>query len=177
MTMLVNDWLKCDQVDQDPGTASGALVFRGTGVPVAALVKYLRDGYTAEDFCDRFTAVSRAQARAVLRYDTEYLERRPEAAADRVMHRPIAVRALERYRIWIRFADGTEGEIDLSDWADKPLFAAWSDPRFFRNVSVGWGNTIMWDYDMDLSGDNMYLELTGLAPEELFPLSRETVYA
>ena len=30
---------------------------------------------------------------------------------------PVEVRALEPYRIWLRYDDGVEGELDLSDTA------------------------------------------------------------
>ena len=32
---------------------------------------------------------------------------------------PVEVRALEPYRIWLRYDDGVEGELDLSDMAGK----------------------------------------------------------
>ena len=34
--------------------------------------------------------------------------------AQDVMPRPVEVRALEPYRIWLRYDDGVEGEVDLS---------------------------------------------------------------
>ena len=38
------------------------------------------------------------------------------------MNKVVDVRALENHRVWLRFADGTQGEVDLSDLAAiKPL--------------------------------------------------------
>ena len=41
------------------------------------------------------------------------------------------VKAREGYRIWIRFADGCAGEIDLSDLAGKGVFRAWDNQDLF----------------------------------------------
>ncbi|HWO92452.1 MAG TPA: DUF2442 domain-containing protein, partial [Methylomirabilota bacterium] len=35
------------------------------------------------------------------------------------MIRPVEVRPLAPYRIWLRYQDGTEGEVDLSHLAGK----------------------------------------------------------
>ena len=40
---------------------------------------------------------------------------------------PVAVEARGGLRIWIRFQDGEEGEIDLSDLAGMGVFKAWED--------------------------------------------------
>lgn len=45
-------------------------------------------------------------------------------------------RALEAYRLWLRFGDGVEGIADLSDLAGKGVFAAWNTPGAFAKVRV-----------------------------------------
>jgi uncharacterized protein (DUF433 family) len=45
---------------------SGAWVFRGTRLPVAAHFENLRDSATADDFLARFPGVTRTQVEAVL---------------------------------------------------------------------------------------------------------------
>ena len=61
-----------DIVSRDPEVVSGALVFKGTRVPVEVLVQHLAEGDSLEDFLDGFPSVSREQAVA-------YLEMTPEA--------------------------------------------------------------------------------------------------
>ena len=46
----------------------------------------------------------------------------------------LEVRACDGYRIWIRFADGCAGEIDLSDLAGKGVFRAWDEQDYFGRV-------------------------------------------
>jgi len=53
-------------VSRDPEVVSGALVFRGTRVPVQTLIDYLKSGETLDRFLDGFPTVSREQAEAYL---------------------------------------------------------------------------------------------------------------
>ena len=87
--------------------------------------------------------------------------------------RPVEVRALEPYRIWLRYDDGVEGEVDLSDVAGKGVFAAWEDHAFFSGVHLGPAGSIAWSERIDMCGDALYLEITGMTPEELFPGLRD----
>lgn len=41
------------------------------------------------------------------------------------------VRAVDHWRLWVRFEDGVEGEVDVSDLRDSPMFAALHDRSFF----------------------------------------------
>jgi len=60
------DWSTCPAVQRDPERVSGAWVFRGTRVPVAALFENLEDGATVSDFLEWFPGITEEQARAVL---------------------------------------------------------------------------------------------------------------
>jgi uncharacterized protein (DUF433 family) len=62
------DWSACEAVERDPERVSGAWVFRGTRVPVAALFENLEDGADVSDFVEWFPGVTLEQARAVLEH-------------------------------------------------------------------------------------------------------------
>jgi uncharacterized protein (DUF433 family) len=62
------DWSSCSAVESDPTRVSGAWVFRGTRVPVAALFENLEDGASIQDFVQWFPGVSLEHARAVLEH-------------------------------------------------------------------------------------------------------------
>ena len=64
----------------DPETLSGAPVFRGTRVPVAALLDNLSAGLTLDEFLDNFPTVRREQAVQVLDFYKETLARLGRAA-------------------------------------------------------------------------------------------------
>lgn len=83
------------------------------------------------------------------------------------------VKPLENYRLWVEYADGVEGIVDLSDLVGKGVFAAWNDERTFRQVYIGPGGEIAWSEGIDLCPDAIYLKVTGKKPEDLFPRLRE----
>ena len=62
------DWSSCTAVERDPERVSGAWVFRGTRVPVAALFENLEDGVSIGEVVGLFPGVSLDQARAVLEH-------------------------------------------------------------------------------------------------------------
>jgi uncharacterized protein (DUF433 family) len=70
---MTKDWDALDALERHPGTMSGAWVFRGTRVPVAALFENLRDGATIDQFLEWFRGVTRAQVEAVLNYEVRAL--------------------------------------------------------------------------------------------------------
>ncbi len=63
-------WNTCSAVERDPNTVSGAWVFRGTRVPVAALFENLRAGATIEQFMEWFPSVERWHIENVLDHET-----------------------------------------------------------------------------------------------------------
>ena len=52
------------------------------------------------------------------------------------MARPVEVKALPNFRIWLRYDDGTTGDVDLSDLVGRGVFNAWPDVRFFNSVTL-----------------------------------------
>ena len=90
--------------------------------------------------------------------------------------KPVEVKPLTNFRIWLRYEDSTEGTIDLSDVAGRGVFAAWNDPAFFRSVRLGSHGAIEWGANIDICPDAMYLRLTGKSPEDVFP-SLKSVHA
>jgi uncharacterized protein (DUF433 family) len=59
-------WSSCPAVERDPDRYSGAWLFRGTRVPVAALLENLEDDAPVHEFLEWFPGVTREQVRAVL---------------------------------------------------------------------------------------------------------------
>lgn len=61
-------WADCVAVERDPRRVSGAWVFRGTRIPVAALFENLEDGISLSEFVDLFQGVTQEQAKLVLEH-------------------------------------------------------------------------------------------------------------
>jgi Protein of unknown function (DUF2442) len=88
--------------------------------------------------------------------------------------RPVEVKPLENFRIWLRYDDGTEGEVDLSDVAGRGVFEAWNNRAFFEAVRLGSHGAIEWGSGIDICPDAMYLRLTGKSPEDVFRIPSES---
>jgi len=61
-------WAGCAAVERDPQRVSGAWVFHGTRIPVAALFENLEDGVSLAEFVELFPGVTEKQARLVLEH-------------------------------------------------------------------------------------------------------------
>lgn len=62
------DWSTCNAVESSPDVVSGAWVFRGTRVPIAALFENLESGASLAEFVQWFPGVSLEQAKRVLEH-------------------------------------------------------------------------------------------------------------
>jgi len=93
------------------------------------------------------------------------------------MKKAVEVKALSGYRIWLRYADGVEGEVDLTHLAGRGVFKAWTDRKVFESVHVDESGAIAWDEELDLCPDALYLRLTGKDPDELFPALKTSINA
>ena len=72
-------------------------------------------------------------------------------------------RYVRGYILWLRFEDGTEGEIDLSGELDGPIFEPLRDHSYFAQFRVNADTgTVEWPNGADL------------APEYLYSRSRRT---
>jgi len=79
------------------------------------------------------------------------------------MHRIVAVQLLAQYRVKIRFSDGVEGEVNLSDLVGKGVFALWNDPAQFARVTVDpQTHTLTWPGGIDICPDTLYQDVMAI---------------
>jgi uncharacterized protein (DUF433 family) len=67
------DWSQCPAVESVPGKVSGAWVFRGTRIPVAAVFENLEDGLTVNEIVEMFDGLTQEQVKAVLDFAAQSL--------------------------------------------------------------------------------------------------------
>jgi hypothetical protein len=81
--------------------------------------------------------------------------------------KPIQVKVTGNYNIWLIYDDGTQGAIDLSYLAQKPVFKKWENGDFFKNVNIDKETyAIRWDDIIELCPDSLYLKIKGITFEE-----------
>jgi len=60
------------------------------------------------------------------------------------------------FTIWLKFEDGTHGEIDLASELWGPVFEPLKDPDAFRQFEVAEYGTIAWPNGADLAPEFLY---------------------
>jgi hypothetical protein len=75
----------------------------------------------------------------------------------------VEVRPLGDYRLWIRFEDGVEGDVDVAQMVGfSGVFAPLSERDYFARVRVNHDlGTICWPNEADLDPDVLYGLITG----------------
>lgn len=71
-------------------------------------------------------------------------------------------KALEGFRLWVRFSDSREGEVDLTDLVTsdhRPIVAALRDPATFAAIKVDM-DTVVWSNGFDLAPEYLYAQVT-----------------
>ncbi|MDE0264340.1 MAG: DUF2442 domain-containing protein [Bryobacterales bacterium] len=85
------------------------------------------------------------------------------------MKKAVQARPLDGFRLWLKYEDGVEGIVDLSDLAGRGVFEAWSEENTVEAVTISESGAIVWPGEIDLCPDALYIRLTGRQPEEIFP--------
>ncbi|HVE70464.1 MAG TPA: DUF2442 domain-containing protein [Thermoanaerobaculia bacterium] len=69
----------------------------------------------------------------------------------------IEARYVREFTVWVKFEDGTEGEIDLSGELYGPVFEPLQDVSYFKQVRVDPElGTIVWPNGADLAPEFLY---------------------
>ena len=86
---------------------------------------------------------------------------------------PVAVETREGFCIWLKYDDGVEGELDLSDLAGMGVFKAWDDRAFFEGVHINEDGVVSWGafdesgMELDIAPDTSYAQILGITREAM----------
>ncbi len=72
--MAALEWSQCPAVESVPGKVSGAWVFRGTRMPVAAVFENLEDGMSIDEIVQLYDGLTREQVQSVLEFAARSLK-------------------------------------------------------------------------------------------------------
>ena len=85
------------------------------------------------------------------------------------MHKVSEIKALDSYRLWLRFSDGTEGIVDLSHLRGKGVFKIWAKDVPFKDAYIDQeSGAIAWSPEIDICPDSLYFKIKNINPEVLF---------
>jgi hypothetical protein len=85
------------------------------------------------------------------------------------------LKVLPNFRLWLRFDDGVEGEIDFSGKPRTGVFAYWNDYENFRRARVGDAGELFWNEEIDFCPDSLWLQVTGQTAREFVEPKAATV--
>jgi hypothetical protein len=72
----------------------------------------------------------------------------------KLLVRVVEARYLGDHRVWLRFDDGLEGEVDLASALRGPVFEPLRDPRRFAEFRVDL--TLCWPNGADLAPESLH---------------------
>ena len=76
-----------------------------------------------------------------------------------IVPNPIEVRAIEKYKIYIKFKNGEEKILDMKEMLDKKYNQKLKDYEYFKNVKISkTGITIEWEDGEDIAPENLYYD-------------------
>lgn len=79
----------------------------------------------------------------------------------------VSLKAIEKYKLDIKFADGVRGIYNLASLAGEGVFKAWDEGNNFYEVSVDKKTgAITWPQNLDIDTLNVYCKIRGISPEE-----------
>ena len=67
-----------------------------------------------------------------------------------------SVRALENYKLLVRFSTGEEKKVDISSLLDEPVFKVLKDTTVFNAVYVDYGTVVWNDGTIDIAPEYLY---------------------
>ena len=77
-----------------------------------------------------------------------------------MLYRLVEVRYVRGFTLWLRFSDGVEGEVDLIDELDGPIFEPLKDPDIFRSFQLHPElHTVTWPNGADFAPEFLYEQI------------------
>lgn len=71
-----------------------------------------------------------------------------------------------KYKLHLRYDDGTEGVADVSHLAGRGVFQQWDEGDLFFQVKIEpETNALVWNEMLDLDPDSLYLQMLGMTYE------------
>lgn len=74
-----------------------------------------------------------------------------------IVPNPVEVKALENYKLWIKFENGETKIFDMEKYIQQKFYQRLKERKYFENVKIA-GNTIEWENGEDVAPENLYYD-------------------
>ena len=92
--------------------------------------------------------------------------------------KPVKIKALEKYKIWVTFDDGVSGEADISDVAGKGIFKFWDKNNNFQKVYINEETEgIAWNDELEICPETIYLQILKAKRNKVKSIKKTLEYA
>jgi len=76
---------------------------------------------------------------------------------------------LKKYKIFLKYKDGTNGIVDLSNIVNKGIFKKLQDEKNFLKVHVDKrSGALSWGNGLEICADALYMKIVRKSPDEVF---------
>jgi hypothetical protein len=62
---------------------------------------------------------------------------------------------VDQYRVWLKFSDGVEGQVDLRNELHGPVFEPLKDLELFKQFTIE-GHTLTWPNGADFAPEHLH---------------------
>lgn len=74
-----------------------------------------------------------------------------------IVPEPVEVKAIEKYKLYIKFKDGKEKILDMEQEINEKFYKKLKDYEYFKNVRISeTGITVEWQNGEDIAPENLY---------------------
>lgn len=74
-----------------------------------------------------------------------------------IVPRPIEIKVLEDYKLWIKFENGEKKIFDMEKYVNEKFYQRLKNRNYFEKVKVV-DNTIEWENGEDVAPENLYYD-------------------
>ncbi len=74
-----------------------------------------------------------------------------------IVPKPIKIKILENYRIWIKFENEEKKIIDMKKYIKEKFYQKLRNEEYFKKVKI-FENTIQWENGEDIAPENLYYD-------------------
>jgi hypothetical protein len=75
------------------------------------------------------------------------------------MRRISELKVLDNYRVWLRFDDSLQREVDFSHKPQTGVYAVWKDYAYFRRAGIDSEGQLRRDDQLDFSAESLWRKI------------------